>query len=436
MKNEMGISTGVGIALIIIVAAIVGGVVYWATRPGPAPGATVLAVATTPVNGEVFVNGVSWGTAPVTKTVDPGSYEITFGTVSGYTTPASKTVTLASGQTKTVTGTYTSITPTIKVGTPFTTPIEEPWDGVIHKALLKAENELGIKYTWTDDVGYADLPSVLREWAPKYDIVFSDTFGCEESARVAAGDFPNTQFVMGSGLGPTDPNVSVFDDWIHEPAYLCGMMAGELTETNIIGVVGGVPIPEVNRLINAFKAGAKEVNPDVKVKIAFLGEWFNPTKAKELALAQIDAGADVLYAERYGVHEAALEKLETEGKVIPLFGNLLDQYELAPELVVTGPLWDMYPTVKYVIEQYKETGKPIAIDLAGWSMMAKGGAKLAPWHDWQTRLHPSIVAKINQPVTYGGTTYSTLIDMVEAIKAEIIAGTFRAPVAEETPVSD
>jgi len=427
MKNEMGISTGVGIALIIIVAAIVGGVVYWATRPGPAPGATVLTVATTPVNGEVFVNGVSWGTAPVTRTVDPGSYEITFGTVSGYTTPASKTVTLASGQTKTVTGTYTSITPTIKVGTPYTTVIEEPWVGVIHKALLKAEEELGIEYTWTDDVGYADLPSVMREWAPNYDIIFSDVFGCEESSRLAAAAFPDTQFVMGSGLGPVEPNMCVFDDWIHEPAYVCGMMAGKLTETNIIGVVGGVPIPEVNRLVNAFKAGAKEVNPDVKVKITFIGEWWNPTETEERALAQIEAGADVMYAERYGVHSAALKKLETEGKVIPLFGNLLDQYELAPSLVVTGPLWDMYPTVKHVIDEYKITGKPMAVDLAEWSMVAKGGASLAPWHDWETRLHSEIVAKLQA---------EDIIDMAETRMAEIAAGTFRVEINETTPISD
>ncbi len=316
----------------------------------------------------------------------------------------------------------------IKIGFPMTTLVEEPWVGVIHEALQKAEDEYDITYEWTDDVGYADLPAVMREWAPEYDILISDTFGCEEAARLAAADFPDTQFVIGSGLGPVEPNFCVFDDWIHEPAYVCGMIAGKLTETNILGVVGGVPVPEVNRLVNAFKAGALETNPDVQVKITFLGEWFNPPVAKERALAQIEAGADVLYAERYGVHEAALEKLTTENEVIPLFGNLLDQYELAPELVITGPMWDMWPTIDYVLDTYiTRDGEPFAMDLAEWTMAAKGGAELAPWHNWETRLHPDIVAEMQA---------ENIVDMVETRWAEILAGTFRVEIDETTPVSD
>ncbi|MEM2896117.1 MAG: BMP family protein [Candidatus Bathyarchaeia archaeon] len=325
----------------------------------------------------------------------------------------------------------------IRIGVPYTTPIEEPWDGCWHEAFLWAKEsyskELGITitYDWTDNVGYADLPAVLREWAPKYDILWGDTFGCEEAARLVAKDFLDKQFVFGSGLGPVEPNVCVSDDWIHEPAYICGMIAGKLTRTNIIGVVGGVPVPEVNRLVNAFKAGAKEVNPNVKVKITFIGEWFNPPVAKEKALALIEAGADVLYAERYGVHEAALEKLRTEGKVIPVFGNLLDQWEMAPELVVTGPVWDLKPTIKYIIDTYiMRKGKPFAMDLAEWSMVAKGGAKLAGWpglHDWETRLNPDIVARMKA---------GNIISMVETRWGEIVNGIFRVDIAESVPISD
>jgi len=337
----------------------------------------------------------------------------------------------------------------LRVGFPITTLVEEPWVGVIHKALLRAENEYGIVYEWTDEIGYADLPRVLREWAPKYDIIFSDVFGCEASARAAVKDFPKVQFVMGSGLGPVEPNLAVFDDWIHEPAFIIGIIAGTLTESNVIGVVGGVPIPEVNRLVNAYIQGAKLVNPNVKVKVSFLGEWFDPPRVKELALAQIKAGADVMYAERYGVHDAALEVLSTENKVIPLFGNLLDQWELAPNLVITGPEWDMWPLVKYVIETFEERGrKPFAMDLAEWTMMGKGGAKLAGypgWHDYQTRLHPTIVEKLNRTYTVTLTPPYVAEDMVirgnmhdicGKIIDEILAGRIRAPIDETVPVSD
>ena len=86
------------------------------------------------------------------------------------------------------------------------------------------------------------------------------------------------------------------------------MIAGAMTKSNTIGVVGGVPVPEVNRLVNAFIAGAKKTNPDAKVLVSFINSWFDPAAAKEAALAQVDAGADVLFAERFGVIEVAQEK--------------------------------------------------------------------------------------------------------------------------------
>ena len=151
------------------------------------------------------------------------------------------------------------------------------------------------------------MERILREVAETDvpDIIFGDAFGNEEAVRAVAADYPDIAFVFGSGGGPVEPNLSVFDNWIHEPAYLGGMLAGGLTESNVIGVVGGMPVPEVNRLVNAFIAGAKEVNPEVEVKVSFINSWFDPAAAKEAALAQIDAGADVLYAERFGVIEAA-----------------------------------------------------------------------------------------------------------------------------------
>jgi basic membrane lipoprotein Med (substrate-binding protein (PBP1-ABC) superfamily) len=80
------------------------------------------------------------------------------------------------------------------------------------------------------------------------------------------------------------------------------MIAGKMTKTNILGVVAAMPIPEVNRLSNAFCSGAKEVNKNVRCRFSFIGSFFDPPKAKEAALAQIEAGADVLYAERFRSH--------------------------------------------------------------------------------------------------------------------------------------
>jgi basic membrane lipoprotein Med (substrate-binding protein (PBP1-ABC) superfamily) len=233
----------------------------------------------------------------------------------------------------------------------------------------------------------------------------------EEPARRVAKDYPEIAFAFGSEFGPVSPNFSVFDNWIHEPAYLCGVIAGKMTKTNTLGVVAAIPIGEVNRLVNAFKAGALKVNPKVKTKISYIGGWFDPPKAKEAAIAQIEAGADLIFAERFGVFEACKEK------GILAFGNMSDQNALAPDVVITGPVWDMYPTIKFCIEMVKKKAW-VSMDLGEWSMMAKGGSRLAPFHSFEKKL-PSAV-----------------IQQVRDIEKKILNGTFRVPVDEQPPVSD
>jgi basic membrane protein A len=279
---------------------------------------------------------------------------------------------------------------TLKVYGIYASLIQEPWDGVIHAALTKAQADGKITYTYTEDLGYSgDLERVLRETADqqKPDAIFGDAFGNEEAVRRVAAEFPDIAFVFGSGLGPADPNFSVFDNWIHEPAYLAGMLAGGLTKTNTIGVVGGYPVPEVNRLVNAFIAGAKDTNPDAKVLVSFINSWFDPAAAKEAALAQIDSGADVLFAERFGVIEAASEN------GLWAIGNMSDQNELAPDRVVTSVVWNMDPTVDYVLKQVA-AGVFTAQDLKDFSMMAKGGASLAGYHSTESMIPADLIQKV------------------------------------------
>ncbi|MBN1371214.1 MAG: BMP family protein [Anaerolineaceae bacterium] len=301
----------------------------------------------------------------------------------------------------------------LKVFGAFATPIEEPWDGVIHSALQKAQDEGKIEYTYTEDIGYSgDMERVLREVCEqqKPALVVGDAFGNEEAVRRVAADYPEIAFAFGSGFGPTEPNFAVFDNWIHEPAYLLGMLAGGLTKTNTIGVVGGHPVPEVNRIVNAFIAGAKASNPEATVLVSFINSWFDPAQAKEAALAQIDSGADVLFAERFGVIEAAQEK------GLYAFGNMSDQNELAPDLVVSSAVWNMDPTVNYLINQVA-AGAFTAQDLKDFSMMGKGGASLAPFHNLDAKIP------------------AELKDAVKAREEEIKSGMFRVDIDEAVPAA-
>ena len=301
----------------------------------------------------------------------------------------------------------------ISVIAAYSSAIEEPWDGVIHEALQEMADAGEITYKYIDKIGYASgaFERTLRQIAEedKPAIIMGDSFGNEESARKVALDYPNIAFVMGSGGGPAEPNFSVFDNWIHEPAYVSGILAGSLTKTNIIGIVGGIPVPEVNRIVNAFIAGAQSVNPNVQAKINFINSWFDPAAAKEAALSQISAGADILFAERAGVIEAAAEK------GLLSFGNQMDQKATAPESVVTSNVWNMRPTVTYILDQVK-AGSYTSQDLKDFSMVAKGGATLA---------------EINTAVT-GGIPADVVAKATAAMEA-IKSGALRVDINEGIP---
>ena len=278
-----------------------------------------------------------------------------------------------------------------KMAAVFQTAIEEPWDGAIHKACLELQQKLGkdLVYEFTEKVEASDFERVLREYAERgFELIIGGAFFAgEDPVRRVAKEYPDIAFAFGSEFQPQDPNLSVFDNWIHEPSYLCGVIAGRTTKTNKLGIVAAMPIAEVNRLVHAFKQGALSVNPKVKISIAYIGSWFDPPKTKEAAVAQIESGVDIIFAERFGVFEAAREK-----KILA-FGNVVDQNELAPDVVLTGPVWNTLPTVEYCIDAVKKKEWK-AQDLRAYSMMANGGASLAPFHNFEKKLPAELIKEV------------------------------------------
>lgn len=280
----------------------------------------------------------------------------------------------------------------IKVAGVYTQPIQQKWDACLHKALQSLSQQGEIEYVFSEKVSNTDYIRVLREYAESgVELIVGEAFGISRDVRKVADDYPEVAFLMGDSFGPYGKNMSVFDNYIHEPCYLMGMLAGNMTKTNKIGMVGGYPIGEVNRLFNAFMAGAKAVNPDVEFKVSFIGSWYDPPKAKEFAYAQVEAGVDVLYAERAGVVDAAREKS------IVAFGNVNDmnKEENGTNVVVASALWHMEPAIGHAIEMVKaETFT--AADYKEWTMMGKGGASLSPYYEFDNTLSAEIKAKVSE----------------------------------------
>ncbi|MEI6300169.1 MAG: BMP family ABC transporter substrate-binding protein [Betaproteobacteria bacterium] len=140
----------------------------------------------------------------------------------------------------------------------------------------------------------ADAERVIRDMAGQGNkLIFGTTFGYMEPMLKVAADNKGVKFEHATGY-KTAENLRTYDSRTYEGAYMAGVIAGKMTKTNTLGVVGSIPIPEVIRNINSFTMGAQSVNPKVKTKVVWVNEWFNPPKETEAATALINGGADVL----------------------------------------------------------------------------------------------------------------------------------------------
>jgi len=141
----------------------------------------------------------------------------------------------------------------------------------------------------------ADAERVLRDLAGQGNkLIFGTTFGYMESIQKIAPDFKDVKFEHATGY-KTAENVRTYDSRTYEGAYMAGVIAGAMTKSNTLGVVGSVPIPEVLRNINSFTLGAQSVNPKIKTKVVWVNEWFSPPKETEAATSLINGGADILF---------------------------------------------------------------------------------------------------------------------------------------------
>ncbi|MGK9201096.1 BMP family protein [Sinorhizobium meliloti] len=259
----------------------------------------------------------------------------------------------------------------VKVAGIHASPVENAWNSVLHKALQDAAAEGVIEYVFSEGVSGTDYPRAMREYAEQgAKLIIGEAYAVEKQAREVAADYPETAFVLGSSGKEAGDNFGVFGTWNHDGAYLAGMLAGKITKSNVVGSVGAMPIPEVNMLINAFAAGVKAVNPDAKHLVTFIGTFFDPPKAREAGLAQIDAGADILFGERIGTADAAKER------GLKSVGSLIDYTPRYPDTVFANALWGFRPILNAAIADVS-AGKPVGKDYTAFGLLKEGGSDIA-----------------------------------------------------------
>ncbi len=213
------------------------------------------------------------------------------------------------------------------------------WNALAYDGLKAVEKEIGAKISHVESRTPTDQEAHFRDYAlDGYQLIFGHGFEYQESAKQVALDFPETVFITSTGNTVTD-NISPIVFAIEEPVYLLGVIAGSMTQTNKIGIVGGQNISAINSMFTAFEQGAKSVNPDVVVRRAYVGNWSDIGKGKELAHAHINEDSDFLFpvadVAGLGVFQAAVEA-RSDGKTVYAFGVYRDQSELSPTTVIAS----------------------------------------------------------------------------------------------------
>ncbi|MDE0850761.1 MAG: BMP family ABC transporter substrate-binding protein [Yoonia sp.] len=229
-----------------------------------------------------------------------------------------------------------------KLGFVFVGPVGDGgWTYEHNKGRLAVEEHFGdaVETVFVESVPEGpDAERVMTQMAlDGADLIFTTSFGYMDQTINIAGKFPDVKFEHATGYKQAD-NVSVYSARFYEGRAVQGHIAGQMTESNIIGYIASFPIPEVIRGINAAYIHAQEVNPDVEFKIVWAYTWFDPAKEAEAATVLIEQGADVIL--QHTDSTAPQAAAQAAGNVTT-FGQASDMSQFAP-----------YPRVSSIIDDW------------------------------------------------------------------------------------
>jgi basic membrane protein A len=195
---------------------------------------------------------------------------------------------------------------------------DRSFNAAAYEGVRRAERELGIVLRDVEPGNPTSIEPALRAFAErKFDLVIGIGFAQAPILEQVAKDFPGARFAIVDGVSQ-QPNVASLVFREHEGSFLVGMIAARASKTGTLGFVGGMDIPLIHRFRVGYEEGARAVNPQVRVIPNFVGvtdsAWNNPGKGKELALAQIGKGADVIFTAAGNSGLGAFDAVEQAGK--------------------------------------------------------------------------------------------------------------------------
>jgi len=262
------------------------------------------------------------------------------------------------------------------------------WSQAIYDSLLRIQEEAGgadvveIKYSENMFV-VPDAAAAIRDYAADgFNLVIAHGTQYGTSMFEIAPDFPDTSFAWGTatdvGTDQGLENVFAYEARAEEGGFVNGVLAANLSESGVLGVVGPVEAGDAKLYIDGFIAGAKAAKPDMVVNVSYTGSFGDTALAAEAANTHISAGADVLTGSAQQV-VGAIGVANEQG--IPWMGTQSDQSSLAPDIVVASQLYDWDGVLTDIIKKHQAGelgGSAYVLTLANAGLVMKYSDTLDP----------------------------------------------------------
>jgi len=286
---------------------------------------------------------------------------------------------------------------------------DQGWNAVALQGLTEAEAEFGIETAYSEHVGIADSEAAFTDYASQgYDLVIGHGFQYGDPAVKVGERFKKTKFMAIEGASSSE-NVASYVMACEEAGYLMGVLAASMSKTGKIGMVGGFEQPSIIKVVEAYKLGAKSVNPDITVFAVYIGSFTDVSLGKEAALAMADQGADVLSHIANQAGTGVIKAAEERGLMAT--GDSWDQSVIAPETVMCSTIYSVPVLVKTAVEKVKNGTYEGGIFNLG---MDVGVVDIAPYNNFSDKIPKDVQKKISD------------------LKAKIISGEFHVPLIEKS----
>jgi basic membrane protein A len=291
---------------------------------------------------------------------------------------------------------------------------DKSFNDAANRGMVKAKAELGVQTQYIEPGDGSDRESAIRQRAAAGDnLVIGVGFIFSDDITKLATQFPDQKFAcidytLPQGVDKTPPNLAGLRFREHEGSFLVGAIAGRVTKTKKLGFVGGMKIPLIRKFEAGYEAGVKHVCPDCTVLSAYAGTepkaFADPTKGKELALAQYARGVDIVYHASGKTGDGVFDAAKEQKKFA--IGVDSDQFHVAPCCVLTSMIKKVDVAVFDAIKQVVDNKFASGVHEFG---LAENGVGFV-YDDNNKAFIPQAV-----------------VDEVNGLAKQIIAGTIKVP---------